>query len=618
MKDRERQVPVPIRLYTMSDPDSVGEHSDKKVNQVTDPQGLPGDEAGGAEDVVEGGQNVFYSVDSVPPIHLMVLFGLQQALMTLGGTLSLPFILASLFCPENENEVRAQLLSITMFMCGIATILQCVLGVRLPIIQGGSHTFVAPIVVMMTLDQFKCPTDEINGLHGNHSLAIPWERRIREVQGNLILASITQVVVGGLGLIGLILRFVGPLTIAPTISLIGLSLTHVVSDFCDKQWGIALLTVALLILFSNVMNKVQVPVPSFSLKRKCHMTTLPIFQLFPVVLTIAIVWLFSYVLTELEVFPNNSTEPSFQARTDSRLDILYDSSWFQFPLPLPFGMPTFSAAGYMGMLAATLSSIFESVGDYFAASRFSEAPVPPPHAINRGIFIEGFASIISGLMGAGHATTSYSGNIGIIGITKIASRAVFVTAGVLLVLWGVVGKVGAVLALIPDPIVGGTLLLGLGMVASVGISVLQFCELFSTRNITIIGVSFLMGLMIPQWLIENEAIVKTGSAELDQVIKVLFGTASFTGGFIGFVLDNIVPGTEYERGLKRWVEVKGSQQKGDEATLYSFPVLTSILERMRCCGYFPLSPTFTSCRRPRHLNYDVKNENIDLKDVKTV
>lgn len=46
----------------------------------------------------------------------------------------------------------------------------------------------------------------------------------------------------------------------------------------------------------------------------------------------------------------------------------------------------------------------------------------------------------------------------------------FVTAGLMLVLWGVVGKVGAALALIPDPIVGGTLLLGLGMVASVGIS----------------------------------------------------------------------------------------------------------------------------------------------------
>ena len=33
-----------------------------------------------------------------------------------------------------------------------------------------------------------------------------------------------------------------------------------------------------------------------------------------------------------------------------------------------------------------------------------------------------------------------------------------------------------------------------------------------------------------------------GSEDLDQVIKVLFGTASFTGGFIGFLLDNVVPG----------------------------------------------------------------------------
>lgn len=74
---RERQVPVPIRLYTMSDPDSVGEDSDKRVKHATNPQGLPGDEAGGAEGVVEGGQNVFYSVDSVPPVYLMVLFGLQ-------------------------------------------------------------------------------------------------------------------------------------------------------------------------------------------------------------------------------------------------------------------------------------------------------------------------------------------------------------------------------------------------------------------------------------------------------------------------------------------------------------------------------------------------------------
>jgi nucleobase transporter 1/2 len=86
---------------------------------------------------------------------------------------------------------------------------------------------------------------------------------------------------------------------------------------------------------------------------------------------------------------------------------------------VPFGTPTYSLAGYMGMMAATISSIFESVGDYFVAARLSEVSSPPPHAINRGIAIEGLSSIISGLMGPGHATTSYSNNIGIIGITKV-------------------------------------------------------------------------------------------------------------------------------------------------------------------------------------------------------
>lgn len=82
-------------------------------------------------------------------------------------------------------------------------------------------------------------------------------------------------------------------------------------------------------------------------------------------------------------------------------------------------MPTFSVAGYVGMLAATFASIVESMGDYFATARICEVAPPPTHALNRGIAMEGFGSIISGLVGAGHATTSYSGNIGAIGITRV-------------------------------------------------------------------------------------------------------------------------------------------------------------------------------------------------------
>ncbi|XP_048745910.2 solute carrier family 23 member 2-like [Ostrea edulis] len=553
---------------------------------------------------------VLYGVDDVPPAHLTILFGLQQAVMCIGGSLSLPYILATLLCPMDEHNVRAQLLSIAMFMCGVATVLQCFFGVRLPIIQGGSHTFVAPVVAMMTLERFRCPEKGFDISPGNGT-NIDWTDRMREIQGNLILASMTQVFVGSFGLIGVILRFVGPLTIAPTVSLIGLSLSHVVAMFCETHWGISMLTLFFLLLFSTCINKVEVPIPSFSLQRKCHTKRLPVFQLFPVVISVAIVWSLSHVLTVTDVFPSNSTVTGHKARTDSKLEIMTDSPWFTFPLPFQFGRPTFSLAGYMGMMAATISSIIESVGDYFAAARLSGAPLPPAHAINRGITFEGMSSIISGLVGAGHATTSYSGNIGIIGITKVASRTVFIAAGVILIICGLVGKVGAALALIPEPIIGATLALSLGMVASIGISVLQFCDMSSSRNITILGVSFLMGLMVPEWLAENSQKVKTGSDELDQMIRVLFGTASFVGGFIGFVLDAIIPGSKHERGIDRWVKMS-DQSTSEHSTLvsgvYDLPFVTKYIKRVRACQYFPISPSFvncgTSCLRTSHEETD--------------
>ena len=85
-------------------------------------------------------------------------------------------------------------------------------------------------------------------------------------------------------------------------------------------------------------------------------------------------------------------------------------------------MPTVSVAGVFGMLAGVLASAIESIGDYFACARISGAPPPPIHAINRGIGTEGVGCIIAGLCGSGNGTTSYSENIGAIGITKVTSE----------------------------------------------------------------------------------------------------------------------------------------------------------------------------------------------------
>ena len=61
----------------------------------------------------------------------------------------------------------------------------------------------------------------------------------------------------------------------------------------------------------------------------------------------------------------------------------------------------------------------ESVGDYYACARLSGAPPPPVHAVNRGIGIEGIGCLLAGAWGSGNGTTSYSENVGAIGITKV-------------------------------------------------------------------------------------------------------------------------------------------------------------------------------------------------------
>ena len=72
------------------------------------------------------------------------------------------------------------------------------------------------------------------------------------------------------------------------------------------------------------------------------------------------------------------------------------------------------------MLASVLSSTVESVSDYYVTARVCGERMPPKHAVNRGVAAEGVASVMSSLLGAGHATTSYSATIGMIQITGVS------------------------------------------------------------------------------------------------------------------------------------------------------------------------------------------------------
>jgi len=561
-------------------------------------------------DLKEADNNaMLYTIEDNPPWYISGLLGLQHYLTMFGSTVSIPFLIAPAMCISADDPVRGYIISTIFFVSGIVTLIQSTFGVRLPIVQGGTFSFLVPTFAILSLDKWACPSNYVDeawvGNTTEEYRTEIWQTRMREIQGAICVSAIFQMFLGYFGLIGLLLRYITPLTITPAVAMIGVSLFQAASHNCEGNWGISLLTMFVMILFSQYLREVDVPGFKFS-KGKFVSAKLPILKLFPILLTILLMWGLCAILTV-----SNAIGPDSAARTDTKLALVYNSVWFRFPYPFQWGIPTVSAASVFGMLAGVLASAVESVGDYYACARLSGAPRPPTHAINRGIGMEGLGCILAGIWGTGNGTTSYSENIGAIGVTKVGSRRVIQYAGLIMLVFGLFSKFGAFFLTIPTPIVGGIFTIMFGMITAVGLSNLQFVDLNSSRNLFVLGFSMFFALMLPEWVkswdkSHVEPLTFTGNPEFDQIIKVLLSTHMFIGGFLGFFLDNTIPGTREERGLIAWEETHhadgedGAQSAAERC--YGLPFGMGWLSGQKWAQYIPCLPTFQerliSCRTP--------------------
>ncbi|CAH2277693.1 solute carrier family 23 member 2-like [Pelobates cultripes] len=540
---------------------------------------------------------LIYSINDKPPWYLCIILALQHYILAFGGIIAVPLILAEPLCVKHDNAVKSQLISTIFFVSGICTILQTTIGTRLPILQGGTFSLITPTLAILSLPQWKCQDSEIapfNGTEKNFT-ADPelWQRRIREIQGAVIVASTLQIILGFSGLIGFLLKFIGPLSITPTITLIGLSLFNEAGKKCGTHWGIAAITMLLIGVFSQYLRDIQLPLLIYS-KGKLKIIKYPVFKLFPVLLGMCLSWLICYILTYFDAISKSPTSYGYAARTDINSDAILNSPWFHVPYPGQWGCPTVSLSSVLGMLSGVLSSTIESVGDYYTCARLSGAPLPPTHALNRGIGMEGIGCILAGIWGTGNGTTSYSQNIAALGITKVGSRIVLQTAGILLIILGLFGKFGAIFITIPEPVIGGMFMIMFGMIAAVGISNLQFVDLNSSRNLFVLGFSLFSGLVIPTWLADNPGVIDTGIKEVDQTLTVLLTTHMFVGGFFGCFLDNTIPGSDEERGTSAWYkQMHGDKTNGNKGqSCYDLPFITKYLRKLSWSRYIPFLPTF--------------------------
>ena len=327
------------------------------------------------------------------------------------------------------------------------------------------------------------------------------------------------------------------MVIGPVIMLIGLALFKHGAPKAGTHWPTSGLTILLVIVFSLI------------LARRSRF-----FRIFPILSAVVIVCAMCGVLSAMGVFG-----PGHPAHVN--LDPVRSAAWVRAnpaDVVFPWGVPKFRLGFIVAVLAGYLASIVESFGDYHACAYMSGAGDPTPKQISRGIGCEGIGCLLTGMFG-GFSSTSYSENIGLVGLTKVASRYVVQIAAVLLIVLGIFGKFGAFAATIPGPVVGGLYCALFGLISAVGIQQLAKADLSSDRNLFIAGFSLFMGLSVPAYFDGSvTAMYPPGPGPLLEalppmladVVKAIGETGMAVAAIIGIVLDNVIPGTPGERGLK--------------------------------------------------------------------
>ena len=510
---------------------------------------MTGDEQVADESV---GDAIEYGIDEQPPLGESMVLGVQHYLTMVGANIAVPLILADAM--GMPPGVTARFIGTFFVVSGIATLAQTTFGNRYPIVQGAPFSMLAPALAIVGVVT-------AGGVQGQPG----WEAALLQLQGAIIVAAIVEVSMGYFGLVGKLRRFLSPVVIAPTIALIGLSLFSAPQITTNNQsWPLLGLTLGLILLFSQYLD----------VRHKA-------FRLYPVILALVIAWVAAAALSVAGVIGGGHpgyVDLGAVANTRPLLPIY----------PFQWGTPEITTAFVIGMFAGVLASIVESIGDYYAVANISGAGAPSEKRINHGIGMEGLMNVFSGIMGTA-GSTSYSENIGAIGLTGVASRYVVQIGAVVMLFVGFIGYFGQLIATIPDPIVGGLFIAMFGQIVAVGISNLRHVDLDSSRNTFIIGFALFVGLAIPAYMgnfestiafreavglesmiaatgLANTAAATGVEAAVQAVVDTVYivgSTGMAVGGLAALVLDNTVPGTREERGLAAWDRISEDESDFD-------------------------------------------------------
>jgi len=206
------------------------------------------------------------------------------------------------------------------------------------------------------------------------------------------------------------------------------------------------------------------------------------------------------------------------------------ASWVTGLQTLPYGFE-FNLGAVIGVTLVSIVSAVETVGDTSATAKAGAGREATDEEISGATYADGLGTAVAGVFG-GLPNTSFSQNVGIVGMTGIMSRHVVTIAGAIMVLCGLVPKIGAIIASMPLPVLGGGVIVMFGMVAAAGLNVLSEIKM-SRRNMIIIALSLSIGL--------GFNLVPSAVQYLPGIWKTLATSAVAPTAFLAIILNQILP-----------------------------------------------------------------------------
>ncbi|KAL7085329.1 hypothetical protein ACP275_14G275700 [Erythranthe tilingii] len=462
---------------------------------------------------------VQYCINSPPPWLETVFLGFQHYLLALGSIVLIPSMVVHQMGGNDKD--KAKVVQTLLFVSGLNTLLHSFFGTRLPSVIGGSYAFLIPVTSIIHSKKYTL-------------IQNPEQRfleTMREIQGALILTSCFQMIVGFLGLWRNIVRLFSPLSMVPLITFTGLGLYHLGFPLIAKCVEVGLPQLIIIIFISQYLSRF------IKLKR-------PICDRFALLFSVAIVWLYAEILTWSGAYKNSKNS---SCRTDSS-GLISGASWFYIPFPFQWGPPSFGAGGIFAAIVASFVASVESTGSFLAAARYGSATPVPPSVISRGIGWLGVGTLINALFGSVTGSTAIVENAGLLALTKAGSRRVVQISSLFMIFFSVLGKFGAIFASIPSPIMAASYCMFFGYVSSAGLGYLQFCNLNSFRTKLLLGLSFFIGISLPQYFRDHylnsrndDPMHNIRTGWFNDIMCVIFTSNATVGAVVAVVLDCTLP-----------------------------------------------------------------------------